>query len=493
MKTITTTAFISSIREDEGETRPKDSVNAAIAIEKNHMCRLKKLKKTKTVMITDYLESTVNEDEIESSNIDTEMITNADQEDHIYIPPKLKNIITNSHGVLENIRAGIDRITITFKDCFHSFEEIQSKLDNYFTYSKCFRVKRDSRIYKYTSGSSTILLEKRKHTKQISRKPWHIWHTLTITDPNHELQLNIKEILLDVANADIRKHIPHQISLSQVEFSLDFYATKDSYLKPLSILMSRHPVLRHTRGISRTFYNYQGTAYQGKDHNARKGAKGTRKYPKSEHGCDFVRLELQCNHSFLVNHCLTIKDLPLKNDRVDVLDYIDLRYGLNDITLDKLCKALSNKHFKRTRSVEFSDQIPKEKFYYIFKELIELKAFREHLGLNYTPVPDQIHYFKVQKMMTGITHQTDQFFPKMSWSDFFKLVIDESRATPTQKRKATSSSNINSTTFIDPEPEWLTRDDHEDYLNELEAESKDDSEYAHIEVAPFVWTGTRDL
>ena len=423
----------------------------------------------KTMRITDSRRSIVEEDESE--------VKMEDKEEDINMTNKLKNITINSHGVLEDIRPGIDRITFSFKDYFNAFEEIQDRLEHAFTFTRCFKTERGSFIYKYTRGLSLILLEKRSRHDYTHRKPWHIWHTLTITNPTSALQLAIKEILIDVANNDNRKHIPHQISLSQVEFSLDFYTTKETYLKPLSVLMGHHPVLRHTRGIRRTFYNYKGTTYQGKEHNVRKGSKGTRKYLKNEHDRDFVRLELQCNHSFLVNHSLTLNDLPLKNDEVDVLDHIDLRYGLNDTTLDKLCKALSNKHYKCTRSVEFSDQIPKERFYHIFKKLLELNACHDYLGLNYTPVPEQIHYFKEQKRNTGITHQTDQFFPKMNWSDFFKLVINKSTDKPQLEGMATSSSNINSTTFIDPEPEWLTINDHEEYLNELEAESKDDTEY----------------
>jgi len=402
---------------------------------------------------------------------------------HINIVENINKITNDSNGILSEIILGIDRIVISFRINKDGFSRIKQDLNSSTKYIRTSRISNKSFIYQFEYNKSKILLKKNTYHPNECNKYYYGWHSITITDADADTQLLIKNILTKATSSPITGGIKPKLSLGQVEFSSDLYPSDPSYTKPLTMLLQRYAVLRYTGRNNRSFQRYYGTTYQGKDHNLRKGSKGIRTYRKDENGREFTRLELQVNKGFLKNHDIRVASLPISPYDLSSIDFIDIRKGLDTDSLRKICTAFSKKQYKRTRGVPNLEELTQVKFYHIFMQLFKLSVHTRSYSLESCPVADQIHYFTKFKKMSQATHQFQQFFPKMSWPEFFQLVHNEANTIPEWKKLLiTNSTSTNHSTYIDPEPDFLSviYDDDEDIDDYEDIPDEDDDNEAHI-------------
>lgn len=142
------------------------------------------------------------------------------------------------------------------------------------------------------------------------------WFSILVVDPDDNVQLRLRDLIVSVVS-------PNDVSVSQVEFALDFYPDDPTKVDDLFATISHHVVLKRLRagGAKRK----KTTHYQGRKGNVRKGPYGIRVYPKTEHGHRFVRVELQANKPLLKRNGFSLLSFPISPDDLDVLDYVTFR------------------------------------------------------------------------------------------------------------------------------------------------------------------------
>lgn len=248
-----------------------------------------------------------------------------------------------------------------------------------------------------------------------------------ISDPT----LYSQKMLLDAIRSVCSRHGGVYMSLAEAEFCLDFYPIDHRDLNALFDALSYAVVLRHSRSGSYSCYcGEEGsiTHYQGHGGNVRRtlhdlpggvlsiddhgrlnlkkrqgrSGKGLRVYQKE----DFVRMELQLNRPSLRTLC--INSLPLEADRVDVMDFIEFRKGLDEQRLSRLLKIVNRKS-------RFPSDEESLKRWFRKKMSRVTKVERGCSPVEYDfedlPVALQINVFKGLKLYYGFSNQIPEFFP----------------------------------------------------------------------------------
>lgn len=324
----------------------------------------------------------------------------------------LKKYIINNYRV----RKSIDRIQISIRNRVGVFEYIYYEFKKQFGFKRVKKVKAKKReglktIYEFMYQKSKI--EIITHPPYLDEKgevyKYPEWFSVSIYDAYIPVQRIVRDIF--------RRKRDIYVSLSQVEFAVDFFPKNKMNMTESLNILSYGLVLKHSRANS---YNQcKTTGYQGREGYVREGSKGLRYYYKEELGC--IRIELQANKGFLNN--MGICSLPVTPEDINISDHVQCRDGFDESTFNKLAdliiklklkaytitdSARSMRHLRMIESVvreSTLDAIREEDYPYS-------DAFDER---GMMPVAVQIDVFKKLKKHFGLTHQVDYFFPKKEW------------------------------------------------------------------------------
>jgi hypothetical protein len=246
------------------------------------------------------------------------------------------------------------------------------------------------------------------------------WFQLTIQDPDYRTQVVVLDILMSLSKNSNSRY-PLIISLSQIEFALDFYPENKNDLDDLSSVLWHGIIRKYSRVGS--FNKYEDTEYQGKLGNVRDGSKGLRCYIKNE---ELVRIELQCNKNFLRKKRMNIENMPINPEHIDIFEYIDWRHGLSSSAQSKLVSTLVRKRFKNIPYDERRSISPRKKKIYLnvlhsaYGATVSRIANSDgtcspafEMDPTDRPVAEQISEFKKLKKKYRLTNQVNEFLPKI--------------------------------------------------------------------------------
>jgi hypothetical protein len=253
--------------------------------------------------------------------------------------------------------------------------------------------------------------------------------TIQICDPTPETQCRVldalrsaslPEFLSDHADSlPFRTSSSVMVSFSEAEFALDFYPDRSSDLYRLLYALRNSVVLKHTR--TRTFGCYGETFYQGLKGSVRAGSKGLRCYLTEQKA---IRVELQCNRSFLRRHRLT---LPISVDAVNVWDFIEFRRPAEvDSLTNAVCKKKRphSRMWPEHRRTAYRDAVRNVLMKQIHDAMVSKVISDDPMASDRTgeypeysfsiediPVSIQVDVFRDLKKQYHLTHQMGQFFP----------------------------------------------------------------------------------
>lgn len=231
------------------------------------------------------------------------------------------------------------------------------------------------------------------------------------------------------------------MSVSEIEYALDFYPENQSDLDSLRRVIAAYAVMRHAQPGSCN--QIASTHYQGLDGNVRKGSKGLTDYYREdeendEEGKFIVRLEGRANRNFIRKRSITIDTMPIEPSIEDIFEFVDFRRGLTEESFWNLRRAIAKKRIvidhdkSRARRRQMMRMRSMEGMVHKFidrrKNPLDVgwsKATEEELEEPSTSlfdldiskakfVREQIQHFKVLKKKYGLTHSTDCFFPKFN-------------------------------------------------------------------------------
>lgn len=238
--------------------------------------------------------------------------------------------------------------------------------------------------------------------------------SISISDPDDTIQHRLVKVL---------SGFPISVSVSQVEFAIDFYPDRQSDMAILRHHLSHVLYLKHSRVDC---YNEKcgdvvdqrsgcrtTTSYLGLTGNVRKGSKGVRCYGKSDEA--LVRVELQANRRLLKRLKINLPDLPIGANDIDVLDYLDFR-RFDDRLWGKLVDCCCRKHlpgFARMtdrRKAVMGDAI-ESGIRSFFQSIFKQGSFHPS-DLDIIPVSEIISAFKALRKEYGFTAHWQSFFPR---------------------------------------------------------------------------------
>lgn len=176
--------------------------------------------------------------------------------------------------------------------------------------------------------------------KYLSKEPnRQMWFSIRLQDPSKLVQQKVREFLMMILDSLGLDH--ERVSVTQVEFALDFIPSSPEFLLDLANCLQSSLTMRHARMSS--CWVKETTMYIGKKGNVRNGTKGVRCYLKEGNR---VRVELQANKEFLKTKKIAIGNLPISNNFAKVFDHIRFYYPISRRELEKIitrtCPNLKN-------------------------------------------------------------------------------------------------------------------------------------------------------
>lgn len=238
--------------------------------------------------------------------------------------------------------------------------------------------------------------------------------SISISDPDDTIQHRLVKVL---------SGFPISVSVSQVEFAIDFYPERQSDMVILQLNLSRVLYLKHSRVYC---YNEKcgdvvdqragcrtTTSYLGLTGNVRKGSKGVRCYGKRDEAV--VRVELQSNRRLLKRLKINLPDLPIGANDIDVFDYLELRRFDDKLwgTLNDCCCKKNWPGF--TKMNELRKAMCGDAMDSGIRRTFARNTFKpgnfHPLDLDMTPVAQAISAFKELQKEYGFTAHWQSFFP----------------------------------------------------------------------------------
>lgn len=227
----------------------------------------------------------------------------------------------------EPIRS-LDRIQLSIRNRGSNYDLILQAFRDSMTQTKESRKK-------HKKGYKVISIFKRKGLSVYVTYWGGYWFSVQVMNPDEDIQLFLRDLISQVLPLKA-------VSLSQVEFALDFHPDDPSKVESLFTSLSQHAVLKRLRAGGAT--RYKGTFYQGRKGQVHSGSHGVRVYLKPEHGPRFVRVELEAHKNLLKRRGLDFQDIPLSPDDLDVLDYVVFRRKIDlDVVSERCARARMSK------------------------------------------------------------------------------------------------------------------------------------------------------
>lgn len=223
----------------------------------------------------------------------------------------------------EPIRS-LDRIQLSIENRGYNYELILE------TFRKSMEQINEARK-KHKDGYKIITTFKRKGLSVYVTYYGGYWFSVQVMDPDDDIQILLQNLISEVVPLD-------EISLSQVEFALDFYPVDESTTDKLFETLSNHAVLKGIR--ARHARRIETTHYQGPPSKLHSGPKKLTVYLKPEHGHWFTRVELEAHKELLKRHQLDFGNLPLSPTDIEVLDYVVFRQKIDLNTIaDRVARS----------------------------------------------------------------------------------------------------------------------------------------------------------
>lgn len=164
---------------------------------------------------------------------------------------------------------------------------------------------------------------------------------LTLLQPTLECQIAVKSAVLKNTQQTMYKQF--NPSFSQIELALDFVVNSAAELDDVQEYINHHVSLKYSRSGSRR--QYENTLYIGKKGVVREGSKGVRVYDPSKKRDvveDAIRVELQLNRAYLTANNITVQDMPILPDKIDVFNYIQFIDNIDAKIVDKVVKKVQS-------------------------------------------------------------------------------------------------------------------------------------------------------
>lgn len=190
---------------------------------------------------------------------------------------------------------------------------------------------------------------------------------ITLLQPSIECQHRVKDAILKTVPVSMYKQF--NASFSQIEVALDFIVDSEYSVDEVQDWINHHISLRYSRAGSRK--QYIDTLYVGKKGNIREGSKGIRVYDpsgKRKLNEDMVRVELQLNRAYMTGKNMSISDMPVLPNVVDVFSHIQFIDDIDDKTVNSVVKKViseipSNRvmHVKSSIRRQLSSKLPARK------------------------------------------------------------------------------------------------------------------------------------
>ena len=229
---------------------------------------------------------------------------------------------------LTDIIPSIDRIKLNIRYRPLTFNKILSRFKQQFT-------------YKNTDKDQTRLIRSFTYSGKLIQLVEYLtpgsffWFPITIHDPDEEIQLLVRDIIFD----STPKHwiVSDKVKVSEIEFALDFYPEDLKERYALNYFLDYLLVLKFSRVGS--YRAIKTTSYQANSGHIRSGSKGLRIYPRRR----YVRVELQLNRKMMKSFGLELSSLPIDPRDASVLDFVDIRKGLDGAGTERLTDSIIKK------------------------------------------------------------------------------------------------------------------------------------------------------
>lgn len=312
------------------------------------------------------------------------------------IPNKLKKIrcYINNH---------IHRIQFSIRRNLDNYDELKEMFDNEFEYLKTFRKDKDTEQdrlinqYKFQSSEIELVL--------YMTPGKHYWFSVVLQDPNIIPVSVIRDMLQNLPDSEI--------TISQVEFTWDFYPESKPDLILIYIFINNHLYLKSSR--EKSYHKHFSketnsfTQYQGKCGNIRRGSKGSRVYlrPKAPEKPEFVRVELQANRGKCKDLKFDLTSLPIDPAIIRFSDYFEFRHRLNQSDLYKLTNTIFRKRYRNHKSIK---GLGRRTLLSFLKDdvcqsiLLHDKCYLWSSENDSVPVADQINRFKLIKKIHKLSY-----------------------------------------------------------------------------------------
>ena len=240
--------------------------------------------------------------------------------------------MNNLQQLLYYIIIGIDRLE--FSVPLKYYKQLFDGMNLYCTFVKEYPKKGYNRtIFKHLNKRIIIKIKeeiKEQITNQdkinFSQNTFKERMYITVCDPDAVTQNFISFLFETISYGNTNDF--YNILLKQIEISYDFYPTEGTDINKLEHYIKKHFFIKYTRASS--YFTFKTTLYTGRDGIIHDGAKGTRRYKKSENGKTFMRFEIQYNRDFINEKKIEYTSLPLNPLSFHSLNYVDI---LGDFTM----------------------------------------------------------------------------------------------------------------------------------------------------------------
>lgn len=309
--------------------------------------------------------------------------------------------------IMHRVTKNIDRIQLSVKNRMRVFSNVLSEFKLHFQSHGTMKDKGGKRFI-YNFMYCDMRIELFYHNKKLKCPTF--WFSISLHDPNEEVQMLVMNILNHVLGKDTL-----DIHKTQVEFATDFYPKRKKDIVRLHNAITHGLVLKNSRcksyGIyssEKSYRRFKATEYQGHEGNVRNGSRGLRCYFKEDLRC--IRVELCAYRDFLKSK--GIRSLPIRANDIDPFDHIQYRDGLNAITLRRLVDLIMKRSGAHRSIMAMRVKRRVIRNWIMRNIFIESTCFPEFNEWIMKPVAEQMSVFRELKKPFEITYSVGDFFPK---------------------------------------------------------------------------------